>query len=151
MKSTISAILFTVLISSAFGDVQRVSVLPNATKPFDFLIVYEPRDSDVYKVMFVLSKSESIKDFFGMRLLVGDDLTRYEGLLLSIPLEQHWTEIVKEGDYSTEFLIHKDLFQKATIVLRCGNPLQERAYYIKLSNFASNHETEQQQRAASPE
>jgi hypothetical protein len=83
-----------------------------------------------YMVRFRAAIAGRLTDLFGMGLALADA----DGILVEAPLEIK-LPFDRENHVTVEFLIRKSLIGRATLTLRCGSPLSERSYGIRLKDY----------------
>ena len=82
-----------------------------------------------YMVRFHATTTGKLKDLFGLTLT----LTGADGMLVQVPLavRSKWE---KDNEVSVQFLIKKDMINRAELTVRCGLPNLEESYVIRLSD-----------------
>jgi hypothetical protein len=87
--------------------------------------------SPEYIVRFHAAATGKLKDVFGLTLTLMDT----ETIVLQVPLALR-TKWNKEDELSVEFLIRKDMIDRAELNIRCGLPNREESYSIQLVDYA---------------
>ncbi len=88
--------------------------------------------SPEYLVRFHAAATGKLKDVFGLTLTLKDT----ENIVLHVPLALR-TKWNNEDELSVEFLIRKDMIDRADLNIRCGLPNREESYSIQLVDYVN--------------
>jgi len=89
-----------------------------------------------YMLRLHATTAGKLKDLFGLTLT----LTRADGILVQVPLAIR-SKYNKNNEVWVEFLINKELISRAVLTIRCGSPLSEESYAIRLGDYAPEQKT----------
>ncbi len=83
-----------------------------------------------YLVRFRTKTTGKLKEMYGIGFSIVDD----RGILIGLPLEMKskWSH---EDEVSVQFVILKELLKRATLEIKCGNPMNGEIYQIKLGDY----------------